>query len=213
MNREDLVTLTFGLLVGLVDNMNDMGILPRFKSTAEFALAALTAYILFMNAKMSPIGSVVLGLVGLMCLLIRPHIVDLPIWQLLIGMALPVLAYHIYETVSKVEPIKPIEKKGLKNIVLPIYAGAGIFSLIEDWLVPEETSCRKLIDKSLQAVALLIGLSKLGETARRNMLTPRLKDALKYPALGWFGAMLAPITINMDYCLRGRPAPKIEANE
>jgi len=57
MNREDLVTLTFGLLVGLVDNMNDMGILPRFKSTAEFALAALTAYILFINAKMSPIGS------------------------------------------------------------------------------------------------------------------------------------------------------------
>ena len=99
-------------------------------------------------------------------------------------MALPILIYHMYETVSKIEPIKPIEKKGLKNIILPIYAGAGIFSLIEDWLVPEETSCRKLIDKSLQAVSLLIGLSKLGETARRNMLTPRLKGCTEIPGPG-----------------------------
>ena len=106
MDREDVVTIMFGLLVGLVDNMNDMGILPRFKSITEFALAALTAYILFINAKISLIGSVVLGVAGLMCLLIRPHIVDLPIWQLLIGMALPILIYHMYETVSKIEPDK-----------------------------------------------------------------------------------------------------------
>ena len=65
-------------------------------------------------------------------------------------------------------------------------------SLIEDWLVPEETSCRKLIDKSLQAVSLLIGLSKLGETARRNMLTPRLKDALNTRPWGGWGCNAGP---------------------
>ena len=77
--KSNIISFIFGLLVKIVDDINDYNVYKKVKVPFEAILVLLTIYILFIDKQLSPIASSIFFLGGIIGFLFAPHIVDAPI--------------------------------------------------------------------------------------------------------------------------------------
>jgi hypothetical protein len=174
----------FGLLLGIIDTIYDqqMNIHFLLKKTIELLLIVLTLYVNYFDKRLSLPASFILGgIEGAFLLLVPKHnLVGLGLYKIIGYVSIPSFLYNVYQ--------KEYEMVYFYKLI-PIYIACIVFWIIEDKLVPEEISLRKLIDKILQSCVLLILLffSKI------NTFNEKQRLFLIFPAIGWIGYTPVPI--------------------
>ena len=136
----------FGILINIVDDINDYKVGTKYKIFFETLLVILSIYILYLDRNLGPIASLIFSLGGIIGLFFAPHIIDANIWRLIIALSIPPLFYYLSIFWKERDKIK---KKDIHNFILiltPLFILSVIFSLLEDYLVPEEFSQTKLIE-------------------------------------------------------------------
>jgi len=142
-----VLSFIYGVLVKIVDDIYDNNFLLKYKYFFVTTLLLLTAYIIFFTKELYILWTI--ALVGLGILgLIHPPLTDILPWKISVGIGLIGFIYHF----SSIKDF--IFNLNAKDIIfLMFYAGScGIAVLIEDKVLTEEYSKRKLIIRSLGAV-------------------------------------------------------------
>ena len=183
MNNK-IIALLYGILVDIVDDINDYNVGVKYKEFMETALILLTIYILFFNRDLGIPASFIFTFGGIIGLLFAPHIVDANIWKITIFLA--ILAFFSYMR----ENLHFINKKDIENfkrMIVPVSILATILSLIEDKFIPEEVSMLKLYDRIFQ-VAVVILFINYADTLMTNINLSKIqKNGLQWAAWGWLG--------------------------
>ena len=202
------ISFFYGVLTKIVDDINDMEILMDYKLSFELLLLGLTLYVLFMNKSLSPLASGIFFLGGLVALVFAPAAVDADIWKLIIFISFFPFLYHLCNVHQLAQNMESKDIYNLLYISIPLFIGATIFSLIEDRLVPEDNSYRKLIDKICQVVIVSIFLKFLPIMVEKVDLDAYQEDILRWSAFGWLGYCLMNVIILAIYFLM-YPAKKL----
>jgi len=183
MNNK-IIALLYGILVDIVDDINDSNVGVKYKGFLETALILLTIYILFFNRDLGISASFIFTFGGIMGLLFAPHIVDANIWKITIFLG--VLAFFSYIR----EILHFINKKDIENfkiIIIPVAILATILSLIEDKFIPEEVSMLKLYDRIFQVVIITLFINYADTLTKKMSLSEKQKNGLQWAAWGWLG--------------------------
>jgi len=147
-----VLSFIYGVLVKIVDDIYDNNFLLKYKYFFVTTLLLLTAYIIFFTKELYILWTI--ALVGLGILgLIHPPLTDILPWKISVGLGLIGFVYHC----SSIKDF--IFNLTAKDIIfLMFYAGScGIAVLIEDKVLTEEYSKRKLSIRALGAI-LTIGI-------------------------------------------------------
>ena len=195
------ISFFYGILTKIVDDINDMEVLLDYKLSFEILLLVLTLYVLFVDRCLSPLASSIFFLGGLIAMVFAPAAVNADIWKLIIFLSFFSFMYHL----SNIQVlVKNMKKKDIYNflyISIPLFIGASFFSLIEDHLVPEDNSYRKLADKICQVVIVSIFLKFLPVLVAKVDLDSYQEDILRWSAFGWLGYCLMNVTTLVLYFL------------
>jgi len=192
MNNKYIV-LIFGILVKIVDDINDMKIFTEYKVLFEILLIIMSIYVLFFNKDLSMIASAVFFLGGILGLIFTPIAVEASIWKKIIILSIIPFFYHLYHIQYYISNMSGDDIKNICYFVIPLFIAATIFSVIEDKLVPEDNSYRKLIDKSLQVLMMAIFLIILPLMAKKIDLNKKHTELLEWMGLGWLGYVLTNV--------------------
>ena len=189
----NIISFLFGVLVNIVDDINDYNIYKNLQTPFETILILLTIYVLFIDEKLSPIASSIFFLGGIIGLLFAPHIVDAPIWMAIIVLSVLPFLY----TLSRLWTVRrEINIKDWKNavlLILPLFLVSVVFSLIEDKLVPEEVSETKLVERVMQCILVSIFLYILPQVHNQYKLSVIQYQGLAIAAWGWLGYALTSV--------------------
>jgi len=195
------ISFFYGVLTKIVDDINDMEILTDYKLSSEILLLALTLYVLFIDKYLSPLASGIFFLGGLIALVFAPAAVDANIWKLIIFMSFFSFTYHLSYIKNTIQDMKSRDMYNFLYISIPLFIAATLFSLIEDRLVPEDNSYRKLIDKICQVVIVSIFLMVLPVVVEKVDLDTQQENILRWSAFGWLGYSLMNVIILAVYFL------------
>jgi len=191
--KSNIISFIFGVLIKIVDDINDYHIYKKFKAPFETILILLTIYILFLDEQLSPIASIIFFLGGIIGLLFAPHIVDAPIWMAIIVLSVLPFLY----TLSRLWTVRrEINIKDWKNavlLILPLFLVSVVLSLIEDKLVPEEVSETKLVERVMQCILVSIFLFILPQVHNQYKLSVIQYQGLAIAAWGWLGYALTSV--------------------
>jgi hypothetical protein len=158
-----MLAFLYGMLIKIVDDLIDL----EFKSTAllvnityvlEIVLICITIYIIYFNKDLGIYLALLFVFGGIVGYLFYPHLIDAPIWVVLILIAIPKL---IIEIDMILEYIQNITENDLHDILFflgPLIVGCTIFALVEDKLVPEEVSNKKIYARSIQIISIMLFL-------------------------------------------------------
>jgi len=189
------IAFLFGILVKIVDDINDFNIFNKYKLFYETILILLTIYILFFNKGLSPIASCIFGIGGLIAYVFIPHAVDAIIWKLIILLSIPGCIYFIPQFIEFLPYQNKTDIQNLSYFVLPLLIFSVIFSIIEDIIVPDEYGNKKLIDKMFQSILMILFLFSIDYIDRGINLNDKHKQALVWCAYGWLGYALTSVII------------------
>lgn len=190
-----VVALVIGILSNIVDYMNDSKIFLDYKLLFEALFIGLTLFAFYCNKYISFFGSGLLVIGGIAGMLLTPHAVEAWVWRISSLVSLPFLLYHLLNMDKLTEKLSPEDINQFVFNVIPIVIGFLIFALIEDYLVPEEYSKNKVIDKVLQLVILISFLYFLNysdNTFFLNLTEPN-KLILNVFMLAWLGNIISGI--------------------
>jgi len=185
------IALLYGALVNFVDDMNDYNTAPNLKLGLEIILAILTIYILYFTKKLGFVASILFSFGGLLYVLFASHVLGPFIYKLISALAIPVMLYHISQNIHYIqENIRFLGLLGLSSIV------AGFLIILEDKMIPEEFSHRKIFERSFQlllATLILMYIDKF-------KLTEGQTSAILWVVYGWIGYTIANIA-TMSYLM------------
>ena len=190
---DNYIAFLYGLLVKIVDDINDFHIFLEYKQFYEILLILLTIYVLFFNKKLSPIASCIFGIGGLIAFLFIPHAVDAIIWKLIILLSIPGCIYFILKFIKSLPYQNKRDIKNLLNFILPLIVISVLFSIVEDIVVPEEYGYRKLIDKAFQSIIMIIFLCSINKIDNIIHLNSEHKKILIWSAYGWLGYAITSV--------------------
>ena len=184
MISNNYIAFLYGVLVNFVDDINDYNTAPNLKLGLEIILAILTIYILYFTNKLGFVTSVLFSFGGLLYVSFASHVLGPFIFRLVASLAIPPMLYHISQNMQYVQDnLYFLGLLGSSSVI------AGILILLEDKMVPEEFSHRKIVERCFQLLlAMLIPMyiDKLG-------LTENQTDAISWVAYGWAGYTVANI--------------------
>ena len=98
--------------------------------------------------------------------------------------------------------IKDLEKKDLHNLIywiIPLFIGVTILCIIEDKIIPEEFSNRKILDRIIQVIGVLFFIMfnlSIKEKFNINADHTRL---LVYSAFSWLGYIVSSLGSQFYY--------------
>ena len=146
-----LISFIYGALVKIVDDIYDNNILLKYKYVFVTALLLLTTYIVFFTKDLYILWIIALGIMGSIVGLFHAPLIDILPWKLSIMIGLTGFIYRF----SSIKAF--VFNFNVKDIIfLIIYLGlCGIAILIEDKVITEEYSKRKLIIRLLGALFTL----------------------------------------------------------
>ena len=188
MISNNYMAFLYGVLVNFVDDMNDYNKTHNLKSWLEIILAILTIYILYFTKKLGFTTSVLFSFGGLLYVLFASHVLGPFIFRLVAALAVPPMLYHISQNIQYVQ-----DNLYFLGLLASSSVIAGILILLEDKMVPEEFSYRKIFERIFQlllAVLILMYIDKLG-------LTESQSAAISWVAYGWAGYTVANIATMM----------------
>lgn len=184
MIDNNYIAFLYGVLVNFVDDMNDYNTTHNLKVVLEIILAILTIYILYFTNKLGFVTSVLFSLGGLMYVLFASHVLGPFIFRLVAALAVPPMVYHISQNFQYVQDnLYFLGLLGCSSVV------TGILILLEDKMVPEEFSYRKIVERCFQlliAMSIPMYIDTLGFTENQT-------DAISWVAYGWAGYTVANI--------------------
>jgi len=195
MIHNNYIAFLYGVLVKIVDDINDFHIFTEYKLIFEIALTLFTIYVVFFNTILSPISSCTFTLGGFIALLLIPHSVDATIWQLIILLSIPKCIHLIPKFITVYKGLNLIDMRNISSFVLPLLLIATTFSVIEDIIVPEETGYKKLIDKAFQSFIMILFLLLIKFISQKINLHHTHKQLLIILASGWLGYALTSVII------------------
>ena len=103
--------------------------------------------------------------------------------------------YHILNIQLLINDLSSEDIRQFIFKVIPIVTGSLLLALVEDYMVPEEYSNKKLYDKIFQFVVLLIFLYMLNNHKIFIHLTDLNKLILNLFTISWFGNIVSGIFI------------------
>ena len=191
--KSNIISFIFGLLVNIIDDINDYNIYKKVKVPFETILILLTIYILFIDKQLRPIASIIFFLGGIIGFLFAPHIVDAPIWMTIIVLSVLPFFYTLSRLWAERKEIKIKDWKNALLLIFPLFLFSVVFSLIEDKLVPEEVSKTKLVERIMQCFMVSIFLYVLPHLQDQYKLSVIQYQGLEIAAWGWLGYALASV--------------------
>lgn len=189
------ISFIYGILVKIVDDIIDLNIFQSYSLFFQCLLIMLTIYVIFFNTKLSTIASFTFTIGGVIALIFIPHSVSATIWKLIILLSIPKFLQHLKKVKDIYNGSTSLDIRNLYYFVLPVLIFSIVFSIIEDFLVPEETSNRKLIDKALQSIMMISFLLIINCIAKKINLKEDYKQLLITLAYGWLGYSLTSVII------------------
>lgn len=184
MIGNNYITILYGLLVNFVDDMNDYNTAPNLKLGLEIILAILTIYILYFTKELGFVASILFSFGGLLYVLFASHVLGPFIFKLIAALAIPPLLYHMSQKIQYIhENMRFLKLLGALSIV------AGFLIILEDKMVPEEFSYRKIAERTFQlilAIAILVYIDKFN-------LTKTQTSSISWVVYGWIGYTVANI--------------------
>lgn len=165
MNYYFLASFLLGVIIDIVDDyVDNEKPLKKHQILANYILQVILifsiVYLVYIDKKFSDIITLIFILGGLIGFLFAPNIIDSEIWIILILIVIPKFILNITKYIEFIKTMLLRDKKYfMKNyvcFVLPLFLIAIIFSLIEDKIIPEETSYRKIFDRFFQLVMCII---------------------------------------------------------
>jgi len=103
---------------------------------------------------------------------------------LLAALSFPPMFYHLYENLHLIK-----NNQYFLRILTYSFVVGGIFIIIEDKMVPEEFSYRKLFERIFQLLLMILILMYINKLE----LTRDQTDAISWIAYGWSGYMVSNI--------------------
>ena len=184
MIGNNYITILYGILVNFVDDMNDYNTAPNLKLGLEIILAILTIYILYFTKELGFVASILFSFGGLLYVLFASHVLGPFIFKLIAALAIPPLLYHMSQKIQYIhENMRFLKLLGALSIV------AGFLIILEDKMVPEEFSYRKIAERTFQlilAIAILVYIDKFN-------LTKTQTSSISWVVYGWIGYTVANI--------------------
>ena len=150
-----VVAFIQGIFLKIVDDMYDNNLFPDFKFAANVILQLITIYILFFTEYFGLVWSVVIVFGGAAALMFSQDTVNAPPWILTIILGVFGLIYHLptlahyYETLTY-KKIKEI------TIIIVSFTLYRLVELVETNKIADEYSRRKIIERTTQALILLM---------------------------------------------------------
>ena len=191
--KSNIISFIFGILVNIVDDINDYNIYKKWQTPLETILILLTIYILFLDEQLSHIASSIFFLGGMIGLIFAPHIVDAPIWMAIIVLSLLPFLYTLRQLWAERREIDIKDWKNAVLVIFPLFLFSVVFSLVEDKLVPEEVSKTKLVERIMQYLMVSIFLYILPQVHNQYKLSIIQYQGLEIAAWGWLGYALASV--------------------
>jgi len=195
MMNTQYISFIYGILVKIVDDIIDLNIFQNYSLFFQCLLIMLTIYVIFFNTKLSTIASFTFTIGGAIALIFIPHSVSATIWKLIILLSVPKFLQHLKKVRDIYNGSTSLDIRNLYYFVLPVLIFSIVFSIIEDFFVPEESSDRKLIDKSLQSIMMISFLLTINFMAKKINLKEEHKQLLITLAYGWLGYALTSVLI------------------
>ena len=184
MIGNNYITILYGILVNFVDDMNDYNTAPHLKLGLEIILAILTIYILYFTKELGFVASILFSFGGLLYVLFASHVLGPFIFKLIAALAIPPLLYHMSQKIQYIhENMRFLKLLGAFSIV------AGFLIILEDKMIPEEFSYRKIAERTFQlilAIAILVYIDKFN-------LTKTQTSSISWVVYGWIGYTVAKI--------------------
>ena len=184
MIGNNYITILYGILVNFVDDMNDYNTAPHLKLGLEIILAILTIYILYFTKELGFVASILFSFGGLLYVLFASHVLGPFIFKLIAALAIPPLLYHMSQKIQYIhENMRFLKLLGALSIV------AGFLIILEDKMVPEEFSYRKIAERTFQlilAIAIIVYIDKFN-------LTKTQTSSISWVVYGWIGYTIANI--------------------
>ena len=138
--------------------------------------------------------SIIAGGIGGCLLLLKSEFngMNLQVYKKASLISIPKFFFNTFVLIRKKKNLKnsSYHKKFLKYI--PLYIKTAIFIYLEDKLVPEEISFRKLIDKLLQVVMTIYFLKY-----KLKYYDKFIKNHINQVLFGWMGAVIRSLLINL----------------
>lgn len=199
-----IIAFLTGFLIDQVDDLVDykenLTRIQKYKKyILEIILISLIIYIIYFNKELSFITTYTLILGGIIGFIFAPNIVNDNIWKIIIFIAIPKFLYTLYFNYSV---IKNIENKDMKNIIfiiIPLFIAVIIFSLLENKLIPEEFSNRKILNRLIQFIILFFFIKYNKDIEEKLSINPKHTIIILYCALGWFGSMFSSLINQINY--------------
>ena len=191
----EILAFFVGCLTSIIDYMNDSNLFLNYKFIAELLFFCTTLYFFLSNKYISFFGSGLFVVGGFVGSIITPHAIEAFIWKSVIYLAIPVFMYHILNVRLLINDLSSEDIRQFIFKVIPIVIGSLLLALVEDYMVPEEYSNKKLYDKIFQFVVLLIFLYMLNNHKIFINLTDLNKLILNIFTISWFGNIVSGIFI------------------
>jgi hypothetical protein len=189
-----LLSFIYGILVKIVDDIYDNNLLLNYKYLFVSLLLLLTAYIIFFTKDLYilwTIALVGLGIIGV----IHPPLIDILPWKVSVGLGLVGFIYHFPR-------LKTFILNRNKNdiIFLACYGIlCGIILLIEDRVLTEEYSKRKLIIRLLGSL-LTLGILLYREKIKKFIdVSDSIYDIFIWTRMEDLGYVLCSVFVMVYY--------------
>ena len=160
-NYQYFYAFLYGSLIKIVDDLIDFGskssdLIINLRYIFQTILVIITIYILFFNKNLGIYLALLFILGGIIGTLFAPNIIKDRIWIILISLAIIKLIIDIHKIIDY---IKNITKNNIYDIIIllaPLIIICTVFALVEDKLIPEEFSNKKILSRSFQIIVIIL---------------------------------------------------------
>ena len=187
------ISLLLAAIIDIIDNYIDS---PEplknyqilFNYFLQFILIISIIYLVYINKKFGNLITIIFIIGGIVGYLFAPNIINSYIWIILILITIPNFIFNINNYIYFFKYINT--SYFFKNyicFVIPLFLTAIIFSIIEDKLVPEEISYKKLIDRLFQLIMCLIFIFNSELIIEYFHINKYIMNNILFLVYGWLG--------------------------
>jgi hypothetical protein len=187
----EILSLIYGILINIVDTIHDSNILLDYKPITDSILIGMTLFFFLYDRIISIFGSGLFTIGGIVGLILIPRSVNAKIWLSLIYLSIPIFIYHLFNINHLLENLQIEDILQFIFTVIPIIVIALLLALVEDILIPEEYSTRKIYDKTFQVIVMLSFLYFVNFSSYFSDLTSKNRLVLNVFASVWLGYAIA----------------------
>ena len=181
---ENIISVLYGILVCFVDDMNDSGTTPHLKLVFEIILALLTVYIFYFTKNLGFVTSFLFFFGAIVYILFAPDVLSSNIFRIMVALSFPPMVYHLVHNIPHIE-----DNLYFISIVIGTFVIGSILTIIEDKLVPEEFSYRKILERVFQLLLSILSIVYIDTL----QLSTNQTEAISWVLYGWGGYMLANV--------------------